>query len=129
MAGIRDSFRGMLSEEVLTDLESMSSLVRVDSVSKGVEDVTTPGACDPNVGASKLTTDGTDAVTLGDGSYVGQRKQIVMIIGTTTPIADITPANYADGTTVSLNAVGDSVELEWDGSTWHTVGGSGFVIS
>ena len=126
MATLAEALRGMISAEELSDL---TTALDREAVSVGVEAVTTPGACSPLVGASKLTTDGTDAVTLADGSVVGQRKSITMIVGTTTPVANITPANYADGTTVALSAAGESVVLEWDGSTWHTVGGSGYAIS
>jgi hypothetical protein len=119
----------MVSAEDLAQLDTAVGNAERESLERTVEAVTTPGALDPAVGSSKLTTAGTDAVTLADGLYAGQRKHVVMIVGTATPVADITPANYADGTTVSLSAVGESVILEWDGSTWHTIGGSGFAIT
>lgn len=126
MAGkYSEGFGGGLSAEPLAEIELA---VDLSAINKGVESVTTPGACSPAMGTSKLTVDGTDAVTLAAGLVVGQRKHIVMVSGATTPIAVITPVAYADGTTVSLAADG-SVILEWDGTTWHTVGGSATTIA
>ena len=126
MADLSQALGGALSPEALADLND--SVSRSNS-NKGVESVTTPGACAPGLGTSKLTTDGTDAVTLADGTVAGQRKYIVMVVGTTTPVATLTPATYADGTTCTLTGAGSSVILEWDGTTWHTMGGSGITIA
>ena len=126
MADLSQALGGALSTEALNDL---NLAVELSNIAKGVELVVTPGACSPALGTSKLSVDGTDAVTLADGTVVGQRKSIVMTIGVTTPVAVVTPANYADGNDVTLTAVGSNVTLEWDGTEWHTVGGALITIA
>jgi len=126
MASLSQALGGALSAEALNDL---NKAVELSNAAKGMEDVTTPGACSPSLGTSRLLVDGTDAVTLADGTTVGQRKNITMLTGITTPIANVTPANFTDGTSFALSAVGATAVLEWDGTGWALVGGSGWVIS
>ena len=126
MADLTQALGGALSVEALNEL---THAIDLSLVARGADAVTTPGACSVSTGSSQLTTDGTDAVTLADGTLLGQRKSIVITVGTTTPIAVVTPANYADGTTATLTGEGASVTLEWDGTNWFTVSGSALTIA
>ena len=73
-------------------------------------------------------TSGTAAVSLADGTS----GQIKMFIDTATagPNAiTITPANLRGGTTVTLNAPGETVTLLFKNSNWNVIGGNGFVVA
>lgn len=65
------------------------------------------------------STTGSDAGTLADGTYVGQLKMIQMVADTGD--GTLTPANFADGTTITFADVGDCALLLWDGSDWNVV--------
>jgi hypothetical protein len=83
------------------------------------EAFSSPGALSVNTEVSLLTVDGTDAITLADGLFKGQRKIVTVVAGTNTPIGTITPATPSGFATVTaLGAVGDSVELIWNGAAW-----------
>ena len=92
------------------------------------EVVTTPGAIDVTSAITNLITDGTDAVTLADGS-MGQIKIVAMVTGTNTPVAVITPDNLDGGSNISLNAVGDTAMLLWNDGAWQVIGGNGAVVA
>ena len=52
-----------------------------------------------------------------------------MVTGTNTPIATITPTNLDGGTTITLNAVGDTVLLIFNDGAWQVIGGNGAVVA
>jgi len=60
--------------------------------------------------------------TLGDGAQLGQRKTLVMGSALAEKTATITPSEFANGTTVTLTAKFDAVELEWQLGGWTVVG-------
>lgn len=66
-----------------------------------------------------LTTGGAEALTLADGT-IGQKLKIIMVSdgGNGT----LTPAHFGNGTTITFDDDGDSVELIFDGTNWWTVG-------
>ena len=90
--------------------------------------LSTPGAIDVTSAITNLTSDGTDAVTLADGTQ-GQIKIVCMTAGTNTPVATITPTNLDGGTTVTLNAVGASAVLLFNDSAWVVIAGNSAVIA
>lgn len=65
------------------------------------------------------TTTSTDALTLADGTKIGQLKRIQLIVdgGTGT----LTPTNLNGGTTITFADAGDYVILLWDGSGWTAI--------
>ena len=65
------------------------------------------------------TTTGAQTGTLADGEE-GQKKFLKM---TVDGVADmvITPTHFANGTTITFDDVGDSIELLFLGGTWHTL--------
>lgn len=71
------------------------------------------------------TTTGACAATLADGSYVGQLKLIHLIVdgGDVT----LTPATFADGTTLTFADAGDYALLMWTGSSGWTVVNRGLL--
>ena len=96
---------------------------------KSYEKVTTTGSSDvvdPAVEVSLVTTGGAHTVTLADGSTDGQVKTIILAGdgGNMT----LTPANFADGTSLTFADVLDSATLIWDGSNWNVAQGAGLAI-
>jgi len=72
---------------------------------------------------SLITTDGdgADAVSLADGA-AGQIKILVLSTeGAGGDTCVITPANLNGGTTITLDALGDSVTLVFDGTAWNVL--------
>jgi len=92
--------------------------------------VATPAAIPVTTEISKLIVDGTDAATLADGLFKGQRKVCVVVAGTNTPVCTITPATPVGFATVTaLGAVGDTAEFLWDGAAWLLVNTQGATIT
>jgi hypothetical protein len=70
-----------------------------------------------------------NALTLADGA-AGQLKTIVYVAeaaGGDTGV--LTPANLGGGTTITFNAVGDSVTLQFIGADWWVIGLRGAVVA
>lgn len=86
--------------------------------------ITTAGAIPVTTLLSVVENDGTVAIalTLANGA-AGQMKFIKYNDGTETGDAVVTPANFADGDTITLNADGEGIVLVSDGSSWHAVPG------
>ena len=78
----------------------------------GVQSLTGAGAVDLDNLVTELTTIGANALTLADGTTSGQIKIINMIVdgGDGT----LTPATFANGTTITFDAVGESATLVWN---------------
>lgn len=83
----------------------------------GVETVTS-GALSLYKRTSLISVTGTAAYTLAAGLYEGQRKSIYVTVAASTPDGTLTPATFADGTSLDLDAVSESAELEY-----HATGG------
>jgi hypothetical protein len=80
--------------------------------------------------ATTFTSTATgNALTLADGAQ-GQIKTIIYVAeaaGGDTGI--LTPTNLGSGTTITFNAVGDSVTLQFAGTDWWVVGFRGAVVA
>lgn len=68
---------------------------------------------------------GGDTFTLQDG-VAGQITTVALL--SATGVATITPANLAGGTSVTLNAAGDSVVLQFIGTEWYILGGNSYAV-
>jgi len=88
--------------------------------------LTGPGAVDVTSAITWIVTTGADALTLADG-VEGQTKYIVM--KTDGGNGTLTPSNFAQGTTITFDAVGDSVSLLFTNAGWHVMGGHGYAIA
>ncbi len=66
-------------------------------------------------GVTKIANNGVSSHALADG-VEGQRKTIVCTVYTGDAV--ITPSNLANGTTITLNAVGDACTLVFLGTEW-----------
>jgi hypothetical protein len=72
-------------------------------------------------------TSNTASVTLADGSD-GQIKIIINVSTSGTNAITITPTNLRGGTTLTLNAVGETVMLLFKNSRWNVIGGHGYSL-
>lgn len=86
-------------------------------IERGIETVTS-GAVSPHTRTSLISVTGTQAYTLANGIVEGQRKNLIVTVAASTPDGTLTPTTFANGTSIDLDAVLESVELEW-----HFTGG------
>ena len=95
----------------------------------GVQALSGAGAADIVNLITELTTGaGAAAVTLADGSTSGQVKIITMIVdgGDGT----LTPTTFANGSTVTFDAVAESVTLVWNSTIgWVATSVQGATIA
>lgn len=96
------------------------------AVGGGLETVSAPGAISPSTYETHLEVDGTDAFTMGDGSYIGQRKRITCITAANTPLGTVTlngaqAAFSTEPTAHVFTAVGQAIEWEWTATGWKIV--------
>jgi len=95
-----------------------------------VQSLSGPGAVNITTLTTAFTSTGTgDALTLADG-VAGQLKTIVYVAeaaGGDTGV--LTPTNLGSATTITFNAVGDSVTLQFIGADWWVIGFRGAVVA
>jgi hypothetical protein len=95
-----------------------------------VQSLSGPGAVNITTLTTAFTSTGTgDALTLADGAQ-GQLKTIIYVAeaaGGDTGI--LTPSNLGSATTITFNAVGDSVTLQFAGTDWWVVGLRGAAVA
>lgn len=94
-----------------------------------IQSLSGPGAVNVTTGTTAFTSTGTgNALTLADG-VAGQFKTIIYVAeGAGTDTGILTPTNLGGGTTITFNAVGDAVTLQFVGSDWWVVGLRGAVV-
>ena len=73
-------------------------------------------------------TSATAPCTLADGAN-GQIKIILNVSTGGTNAVTITPSNLRGGTTITLNAPGESVQCIFKNSNWNVIGGFGFAVA
>ena len=95
-----------------------------------VQSLSGPGAVNITTFTTAFTSTGTgDALTLADG-VAGQFKAIVYVAeaaGADTGV--LTPTNFGNGTTITFNAVGESVLLQFLGTDWWIVSNNGATVA
>jgi hypothetical protein len=95
-----------------------------------VQALSGPGAVNITQLTTAFTSTGTgDALTLADG-VAGQLKTIVYVAeaaGADTGI--LTPTNLGAYTTITFNAVGDSVILQFIGANWWVISARGAALA
>jgi hypothetical protein len=94
----------------------------------GVQSLSGAGAVDLTNLITEVTTTGADALTLADGTTSGQIKIVNMIVdgGDGT----LTPATFANGTTITFDAVGESATLVWNSTVgWVATSTVGATIA
>ena len=97
---------------------------------EGLDEVVASGAISIYTRTTRLTVADTKAYTLANGIREGQRKTIYCEAVSGTPDGTITPATLDGGTTLDVDAVSESYELEYhDTGGWHVVHLIGGAIS
>ena len=94
----------------------------------GVQSLSGAGAVDLTNLVTELTTTGANALTLADGTTSGQIKIVNMIVdgGDGT----LTPTTFANGTTITFDAVGESATLVWNSTIgWVAISTVGATIA
>lgn len=73
------------------------------------------------------STAGAQAMTLADGSGIGEGLKILFV----TDGGDLTvTANFVGASnTATFADAGDSLDLVWNGSYWHVIGNEGVALS
>jgi hypothetical protein len=101
-----------------------------NAVIGAVQALSGPGAVNITTLTTAFTSTATgNALTLADG-VAGQLKTIVYVAeaaGGDTGV--LTPANLGSATTITFNAVGDSVTLQFIGADWWVIGFRGAVVA
>ena len=84
------------------------------------------GAVDVVSAITEITTTGANALTFADG-VEGQIKFLVMI--TDGGDGTLTPTNFASGSTITFNDVGDTAFLLFTNSKWQLISHFGCTIA
>ena len=104
------------------------------SFKDAVQTITGDGSTSTAVTLTESTTlvDATSAAapcTLAAASTDGQVKMILNSSTGGTNAVTITPTNFKQGTTITLNAPGESVICMYKSSFWYVIGGEGYVVA
>lgn len=115
---------GHVTWSVKDDTTSLSDGTATGGAGTVSDALSGPGAVSVATRTTRVTSTGVgDALTLANGTYIGQRKTIIMVVdGGSSVITPATPSGFA---TATLNAVYDWVEMEWTGAAWVPAGFGG----
>lgn len=113
----------------VTGLVTLTAGIDAKVILAGIEDIAAgnPGVLDLTKTVHTVGADaGGDTFTLANGT-AGQIMYIICEDATGT--STITPATFGGGTSVTFNAVGDSVALMYTAGTgWNIVGGNSYTV-
>lgn len=117
-----DKLRAILEEY----FAGLQTVMMGQSVGDLAQALTGAGPIDLNTLTTKWTTTAADAATLADG-FESQVKSIVMVAhgGNGT----LTPDNLGAGTTITFDAVGDSVTLQFLDGNWWVLSNNNAVVA
>ena len=73
-------------------------------------------------------TSATGALSLADGAE-GQIKTFINVSTSGTNNVVITPTNLRGGTTITINAEGETVTCMFKNAKWNVIAGHGFVVA
>ena len=96
--------------------------------------ITGDGSTSTAITLTESTTlvDATSAAapcTLAAASTDGQVKMILNSSTSGTNAVTITPTNFKQGTTITLDAPGDSVVMMYKSSFWYIIGGDDYAVA
>jgi predicted RecA/RadA family phage recombinase len=115
--GYADEAKGATDEMGVIRLPDSAG---ADSMPAGAQQaISGAGAINVTSYFTAWTTTGAQAGTLADGTRVGQLKEIQLVVdgGDGT----LTPASFADGTTITFSNAGDNVLLRWTAAGWKVL--------
>ena len=73
-------------------------------------------------------TSATGALSLADGAE-GQIKTFINVSTSGTNNVVITPTNLRGGTTITINAEGETVTCMFKNAKWNVIAGNGYVVA
>lgn len=111
---------------LLTAINNATANIGGLFVVSGVQAISGAGAINVTQNRTDITTTGANAYTLANGT-VGQIKTIVLVVRVGD--ATITPTTLLGHTTITLNAVGDSVVLQYGTGGWAVIGGHSYTLA
>jgi len=116
------------AEDVFNNIPTFLGLNSTSQSMTG--DGSTSAAIDITSAVTEIdATSAAAPVTLADATTNGQLKIILNVSTSGTNAITITPSNLRGGTTITLNAPGESVMCIFKNSNWNVIGGNGFVIA
>jgi hypothetical protein len=68
---------------------------------------------------TKFTSNGTNALTLANGTQTGQLKKIYHVVDGGSGV--LTPVSLTGGTTITFTTAGEYAILLWNGTTWNAI--------
>jgi hypothetical protein len=119
----------------VTDETGTGSLVfatgpTFNNINGSVQSLSGPGTVNLTTFTTAFTSTATgNALTLADGA-AGQIKNIVYVAeaaGADTGV--LTPTNFGNGTTITFNAIGHSVQLQFIGTDWWIISNNGATVA
>ena len=118
----------------VTAADVFNNIPSLISFKDAVQTITGDGSTSTAVTLTESTTlvDATSAAapcTLAAASTDGQVKMILNSSVSGTNAVTITPTNFKQGTTITLNAPGESVVCMYKSSFWYVIGGEGYVVA
>ena len=115
------------AEDVVNNLPSWLGLNSTSQTITG--DGSTSSAIDITSAVTEVNaTAGAAPTTLADGAN-GQIKTIINTSTGGSNSVNIVPSNLRGGTTVTLNAPGETVSLMFKNSNWNIIAGNGYSVS
>ena len=103
-----------------------STATTISGLTYGVQNITGAGAISLTETVTLLTTTGTNAYTLADGTE-GQLKIISMKVDGGT--ATVTPDNFVNGTQIVFNDVEDTITLLYQSTGWVVLAQQNTAVS
>ena len=116
------------AEDVFNNIPSWLALKQTSQSITG--DGSTSSAI--NLTTAITEVDATSAAapcTLAASSTDGQIKTILNVSTSGTNAITITPTNFKQGTTITLNAPGEPVTCMYKSSNWYVIAGEGYVVA
>ena len=115
------------AEDVVNNLPSWLGLNSTSQAITG--DGSTSSAIDITSAVTEVNaTAGAAPTTLADGAN-GQIKTIINVSTGGSNNVNIVPSNLRGGTTITLNAPGETVTCMFKNSNWNIIAGNGYAVS
>ena len=115
------------AEDVVNNLPSWLGLNSTSQTITG--DGSTSSAIDITSAVTEVNaTSGAAPTTLADGAN-GQIKTIINVSTGGSNAVNIVPSNLRGGTTITLNAPGETVTCMFKNSSWNILAGNGYSVS
>ena len=99
----------------------------ISTIKADVQQISGPGAIDVTSLITEITTTGADAYTLVNG-ILGQVK-IILAADVSGGTGTVTPTNVQGGTTLTFDAVGESITLIYTSLGWMRTAGAAGVLA